>query len=130
MGLALTPGDDAALAARTEGWVAGLQLAALASLASLAVPARASHEAPVAAAFDAGHPYLADYLLAEVMAQQPPERQAFLRQVSVLERLTGPLCDAVTAGQGSEALLDQLARANLFLVQDQGTFSGALRCGS
>jgi LuxR family maltose regulon positive regulatory protein len=115
MGLPLTPSDGAALTARTEGWVAGLQLAALAALAA---QAQAGPDA-LAAAFDAGHPYLGDYLLAEVITQQPPERQVFLRRVSMLERLTGPLCDAVTGGQDGDALLDHLARANLFLARGE-----------
>ncbi len=105
MGLALPEGEGARLAARTEGWVAGLQLAAL-----------AAHAAP-GAALEAGHPYLADYLLEEVMAGQPPEAQVFLRDVSGPERLTGALAEALTGRADSAALLDQLARANLFLTR-------------
>ncbi len=105
MGLALSAGEGARLAARTEGWVAGLQLAALAA------------QAAPGAALDAGHPYLADYMLEEVIAGQPPEVQAFLRDAAVPERLTGALCDALTGRTDSAALLDQLARANLFLTR-------------
>jgi LuxR family transcriptional regulator, maltose regulon positive regulatory protein len=99
----------AALAARTEGWVAGLQLAAL-SLQGHADPAGFVHT------FTGSHRYVLDYLTVEVLARQPKELVRFLLATSVLERLSGPLCDAVTGRSSSQALLEQIERANLFLV--------------
>src|SRR6266699_1481876 len=99
----------AALAARTEGWAAGLQLAAL-SLRGQADPAG------FVAAFSGSHRYVLDYLAGEVLDRQPEEVRAFLLQTSVLERLSGELCDAVTGRTGGQAMLEQVERANLFLV--------------
>src|SRR5580693_2877862 len=99
----------AALAARTEGWAAGLQLAAL-SLRGQADPAG------FVAAFSGSHRYVLDYLAGEVLDRQPEELRAFLLETSVLERLSGGLCDAVTGRTDSQAMLEQVERANLFLV--------------
>ena len=99
----------AALAARTEGWAAGLQLAAL----SLRGQADA---AAFVAAFTGSHRYVLDYLAEEVLEAQPEQLRAFLLETSVLERLSGPLCDAVTGREGSQALLEAAERAGLFLV--------------
>ena len=99
----------AALAARTEGWAAGLQLAAL-SLRGQADPAG------FVAAFSGSHRYVLDYLAGEVLDRQPEEVRAFLLQTSVLERLSGGLCDAVTGLTGGQVMLEQVERANLFLV--------------
>src|SRR6266699_209922 len=99
----------AALAARTEGWAAGLQLAAL-SLRGQADPAG------FVAAFSGSHRYVLDYLAGEVLDRQPEEVRAFLLQTSVLERLSGELCDAVTGRTDGQAMLEQVERANLFLV--------------
>lgn len=110
-------GDDlpveavAALAARTEGWVAGLQLAGL----SL----RGQHDVDVAgfvASFGADHRYVLDYLTEEVLDRQDEELRSFLLETSVLERLSGELCDAVTGRTGSQAMLERVERANLFLL--------------
>jgi ATP/maltotriose-dependent transcriptional regulator MalT len=99
----------AALAARTEGWAAGLQLAAL----SL----RGHHDAAAfVAAFTGSHRYVLDYLAEEVLEQQDPQLRTFLLETSVLERLSGPLCDAVTGREGSQALLLRAEGAGLFLV--------------
>ena len=117
MGLTLAVGQGARLAAQAEGWAAGLQLAALAARAAPALTAAPAAEAALDTALDARHPYLADYLLAEVMGSQPPDVQAFLREAAVPERLTGALCDALTGRIDGAALLDQLARANLFLTR-------------
>jgi LuxR family maltose regulon positive regulatory protein len=105
--------DDAvaALAARTEGWAAGLQLAAL----SL----RGRPDAEVAgfvAAFSGSHHYVLDYLAEEVLDRQPEPLRAFLLETSVLDRLCGPLCDAVTGGSDGQRFLETIERANLFLV--------------
>ena len=99
----------AALAARTEGWAAGLQLAAL-SLRGQADPAG------FVAAFSGSHRYVLDYLAEEVLDRQPEEVRTFLLETSVLERLSGELCDAVTGRTGGQAMLEQVERANLFLV--------------
>ncbi len=99
----------AALAARTEGWVAGLQLAAL-SLRGRADPAG------FVAAFSGSHRYVLDYLAEEVLDRQQEELRTFLLETSLLERLSGGLCDAVTGRTDSQAMLEQVERANLFLV--------------
>jgi LuxR family maltose regulon positive regulatory protein len=109
MGLPLTTGDVAALEERTEGWIAALQLAAL-SLQGRDDPAA------FIAGFAGDDRYVVDYLVEEVLQRQPEDVRAFLLQTSVLSRLTGPLCDAVTRQEGSRALLETLDRANLFLV--------------
>ena len=108
-GAALPGTAVAALAARTEGWAAGLQLAAL----SLRGQADA---AAFVAAFTGSHRYVLDYLGEEVLECQPEQLQTFLLETSVLERLSGGLCDAVTGRAGSQALLEQVEQAGLFLL--------------
>jgi LuxR family transcriptional regulator, maltose regulon positive regulatory protein len=109
MGLSLSEGDLAALDGRTEGWIAALQLAALSMQGRDDVSA-------FIVGFAGDDRYVVDYLGEEVLARQPPEIRDFLLQTSVLERLTGPLCDAVTGRVGGKATLVALERANLFLV--------------
>jgi len=106
---ALPDASVAALAARTEGWAAGLQLAAL---------SLRGHDdaAAFVAAFTGSHRYVLDYLAEEVLDRQDTQLRTFLRETSVLERLSGPLCDAVTGREGSQALLEQAERAGLFLI--------------
>jgi ATP/maltotriose-dependent transcriptional regulator MalT len=99
----------AALAARTEGWVAGLQLAGLSLRGQPDV-------AGFVASFSGSHRYVLDFLAEEVLDRQPDEVRAFLLGTSVLERLSGELCDAVTGRTGSQRLLEQVERANLFLI--------------
>ncbi len=99
----------AALVARTEGWAAGLQLAGL-SLRGHADPAG------FVAAFSGSHRFVLDYLADEVLDGQPGQVRAFLLETSVLERLSGELCDAVTGRAGSQAMLQDIERAGLFLV--------------
>ena len=99
----------AVLAARTEGWAAGLQLAGL----SLRGQADA---AGFVAAFTGSHRYVLDFLADEVLDRQDEELRTFLLETSVLERLSGELCDAVTGRTGSQVLLEQVERAGLFLV--------------
>jgi len=94
---------------RTEGWIAGLQLAAL-SLQSRA------NVSEFLAAFSGTHRYVLDYLSEEVLARQSAVVQQFLLHTCLLERLSGPLCDAVTGQEGSQAMLEALERANLFVV--------------
>jgi LuxR family transcriptional regulator, maltose regulon positive regulatory protein len=98
----------AALGDRTEGWAAGLQLAAL------SLRGRGDVEALVAR-FSGSHRFVLDYLCEEVLDRQPPELRRFLVETSILERLSGPLCAAVTGRDDSQALLEQAERANLFL---------------
>ncbi len=109
MGLSLTAAEVAALGERTEGWVAGLQLAALSLQGAQGVTGSAE-------AFSGSHRYVFDYLAQEVLSRQPESVQAFLLETAILERLTGPLCDAVTGRDDGQATLESLEHANLFLV--------------
>ena len=109
MASGLPDASVAALAARTEGWAAGLQLAAL----SL----RGQHDAAAfVAAFTGSHRYILDYLAEEVLERQDEQLRTFLLETSALDRLSGPLCDAVTGREGSQALLEEAERAGLFLI--------------
>ncbi len=109
MGLHLSPEDVTTLQTRTEGWIAGLQLAAL----SLQGRATVSEFLP---AFTGSHRFVLDYLSEEVLSRQPASVQTFLLQTSILERLSGSLCDAVTGQQESQAMLETLDQANLFVT--------------
>jgi LuxR family maltose regulon positive regulatory protein len=109
MGLALTSQDVAALEGRTEGWIAALQLAALSMQGRADV-------AGFIAGFAGDDRYVVDYLAEEVLQRQPDHVQAFLLQTSILSRLSGPLCDAVTGQAGGKAMLEAMDRGNLFLV--------------
>jgi len=108
-GADLPAAEVTALAARTEGWAAGLQLAGL-SLRGQADPSG------FVAAFSGTHRYVLDYLTEEVLERQPDPLRVFLLETSVLERLSGELCDAVTGRAGGQAMLDQVERAGLFLM--------------
>lgn len=109
MGLDLSAEDVAALDKRTEGWIAGLQLAALSMKVQEDIHGFIQ-------AFAGDHRYIVDYLVEEVLRRQPEPVRNFLLQTSILDRLSGPLCDAVTAQTGSKARLEQLQRGNLFLI--------------
>ncbi len=109
MGLALTVRDVAALEARTEGWIAALQLAALSMQGRDDI-------AGFIAGFAGDDRYIVDYLVEEVLQRQPERVRSFLLQTSILDRLSGPLCDAVTGEPGGKAVLEALDRANLFVV--------------
>ena len=114
MGLNLTPDEIAALEVRTEGWIAGLQLAAL-SLAGQA------DRSALIQSFSGDDRHVMDYLVDEVLSRQSEPVQDFLLRTSILDRLSGPLCDAVTEergerGEESQATLEYLERANLFIV--------------
>jgi LuxR family maltose regulon positive regulatory protein len=109
MGLHLTATDVDALEARTEGWIAALQLAALSMQGR-------DDTGGFIASFAGDDRFVVDYLAEEVLERQPEEIRSFLLHTSVLDRLTGTLCDAVTDGTGGRALLERLDRANLFLV--------------
>jgi LuxR family maltose regulon positive regulatory protein len=142
MGLRLDIASVAVLKERTEGWIAGLQMAALALEGTLSLRDRQDIPGFITG-FSGTNRYILDYLLEEVLASQPSEIQRFLLHTSILERLTAPLCDAVIDGQGpresrnqeirdrtrfpdspipdtkvstSQSILEYLERANLFLV--------------
>jgi len=100
----------AALTARTEGWAAGLRLAGL-SLRGHADPAG------FVAAFSGSHRFVLDYLTDEVLERQDEQLRGFLLETSVLDRLSSALCDAVTGRTGSQAMLEQVEGAGLFLVR-------------
>jgi LuxR family maltose regulon positive regulatory protein len=108
-GLDLAAEDVAALDERTEGWVAALQLAAL------SLRGRADVSGFIAR-FAGTDRYVVDYLVEEVLAHQPEAVRGFLLHTSVLDRLTGPLCDAVTGHDDGARMLVALERANLFVV--------------
>ena len=115
MGLDLAAGEIAALEARTEGWIAGLQLAAL----SLERRRQGQGDPDLSAfveAFAGDDRYVVDYLVEEVIQGQPEPVQAFLLRTSILSRLCAPLCDAVTGQADGWATLQALERANLFVV--------------
>jgi LuxR family maltose regulon positive regulatory protein len=109
MGLQLTARDVAALEGRTEGWIAALQLAALSMQGREDV-------AGFIAGFTGDDRYVVDYLAEEVLQRQSDRVQTFLLQTSILGRLSGALCDAVTGQGGGKAMLEALDRGNLFLV--------------
>jgi LuxR family maltose regulon positive regulatory protein len=140
MGLELSSEDVAMLETRTEGWIAGLQLAALA-LQGLAQKGRGEvwggEASDFVAAFAGDDRYIADYLVEEVLQHQPDPVQSFLLQTAILDRLSGPLCDAVLRGDSgqpsmgrglsvpdhpppatnyAQSMLEMLERGNLFLL--------------
>jgi LuxR family maltose regulon positive regulatory protein len=109
VGLELEPDEIARLHERTEGWAAGLQLA------GLSLRGREDHRQFIDS-FAGDDQQIVDYLGFEVLDNQPPELRAFMIQSSVLERLSGPLCAAVTGNPDSELLLRRLERENAFVV--------------
>jgi LuxR family maltose regulon positive regulatory protein len=117
MGLSLSPEDIAALETRTEGWIAGLQLAAL------SMQGRRDTSGLVKS-FTGSHRFVLDYLIEEVLEQQSESVQTFLLQTAVLDRLCGSLCDTVRFGSAqspssqndSQSMLEALDRANLFIA--------------
>jgi LuxR family transcriptional regulator, maltose regulon positive regulatory protein len=118
MGLALTADEAQALENHTEGWVAGLQMAALSLRGRPAPPGSdaAAIEIDGFDSFSGGQRDIIDYLAAEVLRQQAPEICAFLRQTAILDRFNASLCDGVTGHKDSQAMLAHLERANLFLI--------------
>lgn len=105
----LSAEDVSTLVTRTEGWIAGLQMAAL-SIREREDVAR------LIATFGGSHEYIVDYFAAEVLAQQPEPIKNFLLHTSILDRMYGSLCDAVTGQADGQHMLEQLQRANLFVV--------------
>ena len=115
MGLTLSAGDIAALETRTEGWIAGLQMAALAMQGTLSRPGQPDAHSFIQA-FAGDHRYIVDYLVEEVLQRQPEPVRAFLYQTAILGRLNGPLCEAVTGQPNGSARLEALERGNFFVV--------------
>ncbi len=109
-GLPFTEAEVSLLGQKTEGWIAGLRIATL----SLSKRRLASSE--FIKTFAGNHRYIVDYFNEEVLHQQPEAIQTFLLQTSILEQLSGPLCDAVTGQNTSQAMLEQIEQANLFLI--------------
>jgi LuxR family maltose regulon positive regulatory protein len=109
MGLNLSAEDIAALETRTEGWIAGLQLAALSMRGREDVTGFVK-------AFAGDDRYIVDYLIEEVLQRQPERTRSFLLQTSILDRLSGPLCDAVTGQEDGRGMLEAVERSNLFVV--------------
>jgi LuxR family maltose regulon positive regulatory protein len=109
MDLDLSAADVAALESRTEGWIAGLQLAALSMRGRTDI-------GQFVRAFAGGNRYIVDYLVEEVLLRQPEHVRSFLLQTAILERLYGPLCEAVTGQERGQAQLEALERGNFFVV--------------
>ncbi len=115
MGLTLSPGEVASLESRTEGWIAGLQLAAI------SMRGRRDIDGFIKA-FTGSHVYVAEYLVEEVLQQQSETIHGFLLKTSILERLTAGLCETVTNQDGGQTILTALQRENLFTLplDDEG----------
>jgi LuxR family maltose regulon positive regulatory protein len=109
MGLSLPASSVNALEERTEGWAVGLQMAALSLQGRADVRGFIQH-------FTGSHRYVLDYLTDEVLSRQPERLRDFLLRTAILNRLSGPLCDAVTGRQDGQAVLEELEAANLFLI--------------
>ena len=109
MNLGLSATDIAALERRTEGWIAGLQLAAISLKGK-------ENTDQLIKSFSGSYSLVLDYLIEEVLEQQPNNVQTFLLQTSILNRLTGSLCDALTGQDNGQQVLESLDRANLFIV--------------
>ncbi len=116
MGLKVTPEDVARITQRTEGWIAGLQMAALSMQNAVDISGFITN-------LTGSHHYIFDYLIEEILMHQTPEVHRFLLYTSILEQLTAPLCDAILElenrslpPQSSSAILDELEHANLFII--------------
>jgi len=109
MGLNLSSDDIAELETRTEGWIAGLQLAAI------SMKGRKDHTGFIKS-FTGSHRLVLDFLIEEVLGQQPESIKKFLLQTSILNRMTGSLCDVLTGEENGQETLETLDRANLFIV--------------
>jgi LuxR family maltose regulon positive regulatory protein len=116
MRLSLPAAASAALATRTEGWITGLQLAGLALRQRVGAPADGRAAAEFVAAFAGDDRFIVDYLMAEVLDRAPAPVRDFLRRTAILDRLTAPLCAALTGRDDSQALLEQIEAANLFVI--------------
>ncbi len=116
MRLGLSAENTTLLNQRTEGWAAGLQLAALALQAIRQHGETEEALNDFIRSFSGGHRHVMDYLTDEVLQRQSPAIQTFLLQTSPIEKLTAPLCEAMTGTRNAQAMLESLERANLFLV--------------
>ncbi|MBE0670739.1 MAG: LuxR family transcriptional regulator [Anaerolineales bacterium] len=110
MDLSLSSQDIAALETRTEGWIAGLQLAALSMQGH-------ADKSAFTQAFTGSNRFVLDYLVEEVLGHLPKDTLNFLMHTSILERLTASLCEAVTGETNSQGMLEELERANLFVIR-------------
>jgi LuxR family maltose regulon positive regulatory protein len=115
MSLQLSAEDIAALETRTEGWITGLQLAALALQGSLSMQGHPDTSRFIQS-FTGSHRFVLDYLVEEVLQRQPEHIRSFLLQTAILERLSGSLCDAVTGQKDGRGILETLERGNLFVI--------------
>ena len=113
MGLSLSREDITALETRTEGWIAGLQLAAISLQEQV-------DRTNIIKSFTSSHRYVLDYLLEDVLEHQAESTQTFLLQTAILDRLTSSLCDALTGQDNGQAMLELLEHANLFIVPLDG----------
>src|SRR5262249_34292597 len=109
MGIDLSADQVAQLEARTEGWLAGLQLAAL------SMRGRSDLDAFVAA-FTGSHRFVIDYLVEDVLSRETQHVETFLQETSILDRLTAELCNAVTGREDGQAILELAERQNLFVI--------------
>jgi LuxR family maltose regulon positive regulatory protein len=109
MALQLSAADIAELERRTEGWIAGLQLAALAMRDHADVSG-------FIAAFGGSNRHVVDYLAEEVLGRQPEELRTFLLETSILDRMCAPLCNAVTGHTDGQRTLERLEHASLFVI--------------
>ena len=109
MGLGLAAEAITMLETRTEGWIAGLQMAALSMQGR-------TDAAGFIQAFSGSHRFVLDYLVEEVLQGQPEDVHSFLLQTSILDRLSGPLCDAVMGREDGKRILETLERSNLFVI--------------
>ncbi len=109
MGLALSEDQITKLTSRTEGWIAGLQLAAISMQGREDISTFVD-------AFSGSHEYVVDYLTDEVLKGQPQDLQTFLLETSILDRMSGQLCEAVTGQQEGQATLERLRDAHLFVL--------------
>jgi LuxR family transcriptional regulator, maltose regulon positive regulatory protein len=114
-GLDLSAQEITVLDKRTEGWIAGLQLAAIAMQSSPALQGRPDVHQFITA-FAGDDRYIVDYLVEEVLQRQPDHIRRFLLQTAILDRLSGPLCDTLTGQKESSDLLERLERSNLFVI--------------
>jgi len=110
MGLNLSKDDISVLENRTEGWIAGLQLAAISMHGS-------KDATGFIKSFTGSHRFVLDYLIEEVLEQQSESVQMFLLQTAILNRLTGSLCNALTGQDNGQATLERLEHANLFIIR-------------
>ena len=110
MGLGLSAQDITVLEKRTEGWIAGLQLAAISMQGRTDI-------SNFIQSFTGSHHFVIDYLVEEVLKHQPEHIHDFLLKTSILDRLTGPLCDAITNQENGQATLEMLEHSNLFIIR-------------